>query len=157
MPFAATAADSFDQVEHSEFETCLKHQWNYKETPMWLCIDWVPTSNIDLVRQPRSRNPLNMAIILYHVPREQWITSQASCRAGWVQTCPRAYLVHFWQGFFIVKLDDKLFKCTNPFPQVHRNCSNKSFLSTFLVHLFERICCSYMPSHFTIKEWHRVC
>ena len=30
-------------------------------------------------------------------------------------------------------------------PEVHRFCSSKTFLSTFLILLFERACCSYMP------------
>ena len=38
-------------------------------------------------------------------------------------------------------------------PRVHRNCSCKTFWSTFLVQLFERACCLYMPPHFTIRHW----
>ena len=92
--------------------------------------DWVPTSNIEEVQQPRPRNN-------YFVPGPRGakrITSQASRQAGWeekqlisasaeslpshligkrrrkkqhtnvwVQTCPQAYLVQFCQRFFIVK------------------------------------------------------
>ena len=33
--------------------------------------------------------------------------------------------------------------------KVRRNCFCKNFWSTFLVQLFERACCSYIPPHFT--------
>ena len=37
-------------------------------------------------------------------------------------------------------------------PEVHRNCSCKTFWSTFLVLLFVRACCSYAPLHVTIRQ-----
>ena len=36
--------------------------------------------------------------------------------------------------------------------KVHRNYSSKTLWSTFLVQLFERFCCSYVPPHFTKKQ-----
>ena len=38
-------------------------------------------------------------------------------------------------------------------PEVHRKCSCKTFWSTFLVLLFERACCSYVPLHVLIRQW----
>ena len=35
---------------------------------------------------------------------------------------------------------------------MHRNCSCKTFLSTFLFLLFVRVCCSYVAPHFTIRQ-----
>ena len=48
----------------------------------------------------------------------------------------------------------KMFKCMHHLPEVNRNCSRKAFWSNFLVILFERACCSYVPLHFTIKQWY---
>ena len=43
-------------------------------TQMWQCNDWVPTSNVEEVRQPRLRSNNKMAINLYQVLGEQTIT-----------------------------------------------------------------------------------
>ena len=40
-----------------------------------------------------------------------------------------------------------------PSPKVHKNCSCKTLLSSFLVQLFEKACCLCMPPHFTIMQW----
>ena len=48
----------------------------------------------------------------------------------------------------------KMFKCMHHIPEVNRNCSCKTFWSNFLVLLFERACCSYVPLHFTIRQWY---
>ena len=63
-----------DTLQFIQFQTCLKHQWNEKKTPMWQCNVWFPTSNIEVVRQPRPRNLHKVAIISYQVPGEQRIT-----------------------------------------------------------------------------------
>ena len=39
------------------------------------------------------------------------------------------------------------------FPKVHRNCSCKTFWSNFMVLLFVRTCCWYVPPHFKIWQW----
>ena len=52
---------------------------------------------------------------------------------------------------FALVISEELFKCMHHLPKVHRHCSCKTFWSTFLVQLFERVCCLYMPPHFTIK------
>ena len=41
-------------------------------------------------------------------------------------------------------------------PKGHRNCSCKTFWSTFLVQLLERFCCSWMPPHLTISQWYQL-
>ena len=92
------------------------------------------------------------------------------------QTC--MFLVHLVQRFLIVKFNNnfkkskiynkkikkkklkKIFnfffsKYMHCFPKVHRNCSCKTFWSTFLVLLFVRACCWYVPPHFTIKQWYQ--
>ena len=51
---------------------------------------------------------------------------------------------------------EKLLKCIYHIPKVYKNCPCKTFLSTFLVLLFERACCSYMPLHFTIRQWEMI-
>ena len=51
-------------------------------------------------------------------------------------------------GFF----SDKIVKWLHHFPEVHRSCSCKTFLSTCLVLLFERACYSYVPLHVTIRQ-----
>ena len=35
----------------------------------------------------------------------------------------------------------------------NRNCFNITFLTTFLIQLFERFCCLYMPLHFTVHDF----
>ena len=49
-------------------------------------------------------------------------------------------------------MSGKFMKCTYQLPKVHMNCSYKTFLSTFLVQLLERFCCSYMPTHSTLNQ-----
>ena len=49
---------------------------------------------------------------------------------------------------------EKMFKCMHHIQEVNRNCSCKTFWSNFLVLLFERACCSYVPLHFTIRQWY---
>ena len=39
------------------------------------------------------------------------------------------------------------------FPKVQRNSFCQTFLSTFLVLLFVRVCGLYVPLHFTIRQW----
>ena len=45
---------------------------------------------------------------------------------------------------FLIK--KKIFKCMHDLPEVHRNCSCKTFWSTFLALLFKRACCSGLNS-----------
>ena len=47
---------------------------------------------------------------------------------------------------------DKIIKCRNQAPKVNRNWSAKTFLSTFLVQLFESVFFLYMPPHYTITQ-----
>ena len=46
-----------------------------------------------------------------------------------------------------------LSKYMHCFSEVHRNCSWKTFWSTFLVLLLLRACCWYVPPHFTITQF----
>ena len=45
------------------------------------------------------------------------------------------------------------FKYMHQLPKRHKNCSCKTFLSTFLVQLLERFCCSWMHPNLTIRQW----
>ena len=48
--------------------------------------------------------------------------------------------------------EKKVFKCIYCFPEVHRNCFCKTFLSTFMVLLLERACCLYVPLNFLLRQ-----
>ena len=107
-----------------------------------------------------------------HAPTVDFMENKKNHTNVWVNTCSQAHLVDFWQRFFIITFDiqiskrwtinndyvlllkfqKKIFKYTYQLPKVQRNCSNRSFLSTFLFQLFERFCCLYMPLHLTLKQ-----
>ena len=46
---------------------------------------------------------------------------------------------------FLFLISEKLVKSMHHLQEVHRHCSCKTFWSTFLVLLFERACCFYVP------------
>ena len=46
----------------------------------------------------------------------------------------------------VILITEKWFKC------MQRNCSCKTFWSTFLVPMFERACYSHVPLQFTIRQ-----
>ena len=45
-------------LKFTQFQMCLKHQWNDNKTAMWHCNDWVPMSDIEVVQQPRPKTHL---------------------------------------------------------------------------------------------------
>ena len=97
------------------------------------------------------------------------------------ETC--VFLVYLVQQFFVVKFNNRVFKknqkksenyekkrrrkeilllllfhnlftkYSHCFSKEHRNCSCQTFLFTFLVLLFARVCCSYVSPHFMIRQW----
>ena len=100
----------------------------------------------------------------------------ATCVAGLFSYLHWCVLVHLVQRFFMGKFNNKfsksqanlkmakkekmvlflsfqkkIIKCMHHLPGMHRKCCETCW-STFLILLFERACCSYMPGHFTIRQ-----